>query len=65
MNYLKPCQFCGGNDLAVIEKQNITDRNGYNLSFVMCLNINCEDSRGPTEFGYADAVMSWNRRKGK
>lgn len=56
MTELKPCAFCGGKNITIIEHEPNIFENKYHALCVECL------CRGASKADYAGAVEAWNRR---
>jgi len=58
---LKPCPFCGGEDLSVITVWG--SGTGSGLQCAQCNNSDC-GAKGSMKVGSAAAIQAWNRRGG-
>ncbi len=57
MDELKPCPFCGGNDIQIDEMESFWDKNETSWR-VLCINCIAETAGDTKE----QAIAAWNRR---
>jgi Lar family restriction alleviation protein len=58
---LLPCPFCGVSDhLSAIKTGSAAGH--YYPYAVICRHLDCDDVRGPTGNGEAEAIAAWNSR---